>query len=261
MPGIAEHERRQEVLRLLEGTGKVSVPELAELLGVSVVTVRKDLDALERRRVLRRVRGGAVAIRGGDEGEFEIRMRHRSPQKQAVARAAARLVGDGDAIALDCSTTCYHLAREIRDRSGLIVVTNGLRAAQVLSDSDATVVMPGGTLRRSSWSLVGDLGEVLQGRGRVSRGFFGLASLSPERGLLEVSAEETEAKRRLVAVSRKVYGLFDASKVGRFALHTFAEPSRITGLFTDAGADGDLAAEWGAAGVPVQRVDVPEEAS
>jgi DNA-binding transcriptional regulator YhcF (GntR family) len=158
MPGIAEHERQQEVLRLLEGTGKVSVPELAQRLGVSVVTVRKDLDALERRRILRRVRGGAVAVRGADEGAFEMRVRYRVPEKQAIARAAAELVRDGDAIGLDCSTTCYHLAREIRDRSGLIVVTNGLRAAEVLSESDATVVMPGGTLRRSSWSLVGDLG-------------------------------------------------------------------------------------------------------
>jgi DeoR family transcriptional regulator of aga operon len=246
----------------------VSVPELAARLGVSVVTVRKDLDALERRRILRRVRGGAVAVRGADEGAFEMRVRYRVPEKQAIARAAAELVRDGDAIGLDCSTTCYHLAREIRDRSGLIVVTNGLRAAEVLSESDATVVMPGGTLRRSSWSLVGDLGDAFHGRGRLARGFFGLRSLSPEMGLLELSAEETEAKRTLVSLCDEVYGLFDSSKIGRFALHAFVRSRQVDGLITDAAASGELAAQWRAVGVPVRRVpvragaeDVPEEAA
>lgn len=259
MPGIAEHERQQEVLRLLEGTGRVSVPELAERLGVSVVTVRKDLDALERRRILRRVRGGAVAVRGADEGAFEMRVRYRVPEKQAIARAAAELVHDGDAIVLDCSTTCYHLAREIRDRGGLIVVTNGLRAAEVLSESDATVVMPGGTLRRSSWSLVGDIGEAFSGRGRVARGFFGVRSLSPELGLLELSAEETEAKRMLVSLCDEVYGLFDSSKAGRFALHAFAGSEQVTGLVTDAEASDDLVGRWREVGVPVRRATVPAE--
>ncbi|WP_314174268.1 DeoR/GlpR family DNA-binding transcription regulator [Streptomyces winkii] len=261
MPGIAEHERQQEVLRLLEGTGRVSVPELAERLGVSVVTVRKDLDALERRRILRRVRGGAVAVRGADEGAFEMRVRYRVPEKQAIARAAAEHVRDGDAIVLDCSTTCYHLAREIRDRSGLIVVTNGLRAAEVLSESDATVVMPGGTLRRSSWSLVGEFGEAFNGRGRVARGFFGLRSLSPELGLLELSAEETEAKRVLVSICDEVYGLFDSGKVGRFALHTFAPSDRITALVTEGGAPDELVEQWRAVGVPVRRAPVQAEAA
>lgn len=255
MPGIGEHERQQEVLRLLEGTGRVSVPDLAERLGVSVVTVRKDLDSLERRRILRRVRGGAVAVRGADEGAFEMRVHYRVAEKQAIARAAAQLVSDGDAIALDCSMTCYHLARELRDRSGLIVVTNGLRAAEALSESDATVVMPGGTLRRSSWSLVGDFGAAFEGRGRVARGFFGLRSLSPDLGLLELSAEETEIKRVLVSVCDEVYGLFDLSKVGRFALHAFARPDQISGLVTEADADDELVGQWRAVGVPVRRAD------
>jgi DeoR family transcriptional regulator, aga operon transcriptional repressor len=252
MADIAEHERQQEVLRLLDGAGRVSVQDLATRFGVSLVTVRKDLEALERRRLLRRVRGGAVGASGADEGAFEMRLRYRSAEKMAIARAAAEIVHDGDAIALDCSTTCYFLAQELRDRRGLVVLTNGLRTAELLSEAGATVVLPGGTLRRSSWSLVGDIGDVFVGRGRVARGFFGVRSLSPEAGLLELSPEETAAKRRLVSVCGEVYGLFDSSKVGRFALHTFAEPHQITGLITDTGTDAKDIAGWRAAGVEVR---------
>lgn len=258
MPGITEHERQRQILRLLDDAGRVSVPDLAARFAVSSVTIRKDLDVLERRRLLRRVRGGALSAAGADEGAFEMRLRHRAAAKQAIARAAAELVRDGDAIALDCSTTCYHLAREIRARRGLVVLTNGLRVAELLADSDAVVVLPGGTLRRSSWSLVGDIGEVFAGRGRVARGFFGVRSLSPQRGLMELNPEETAVKRQLVNVSREVYGLFDASKVGRFALHPFADTARITGLYTDEEMDDEALAEWREVGVPVTRVAVAE---
>ena len=138
---------------------------------------------------------------------------------------------------LDCSTTCYHLAHELRGRRNLIVVTNGLRSAELLSDSGVTVVLPGGTVRRSSWSLVGDFGDLVTSRGRLAMGFFGIRGLSREHGLMELSVEETTVKRRLAAACVDVYGLFDSSKIGRFALHSFAPAQRITGLFTDEGAD------------------------
>jgi DeoR/GlpR family transcriptional regulator of sugar metabolism len=136
------------------------------------------------------------------------------------------------------------------------VVTNGLPAAEALVESDATVVMPGGTLRRSSWALVGDMGATLAGRGRLTYGFFGLRALSPELGLLDLSPEETAVKRRLVSISSTVYGLFDSSKVGRFALHPFVETAGITGLFCDEGLSDEDVLAWKDVGVPVQRVPV-----
>jgi DeoR family transcriptional regulator, aga operon transcriptional repressor len=256
MPGSSERDRQHEVIRLLEEAGRVSVPDLAERFGVSLVTVRKDLERLERRRLLRRVRGGAVPAATPDEGAFEMRLQLHVAEKVAVAREAARMVSDGDAIAVDGSTTCYFLIKELLDRRGLVVVTNGLPAAEALAESDATVVMPGGTLRRSSWALVGDMGATLAGRGRLTYGFFGLRALSPDLGLLDLSPEETAVKRRLVALSAQVYGLFDNSKVGRFALHPFVETAGITGLICDDGTPDEEVLAWKAAGVPVQRVPV-----
>jgi DeoR family transcriptional regulator of aga operon len=204
------------------------------------------------------VRGGAVTADGADEGAFEMRLRLRTAAKAAIARAAAAIVPDGAAIALDCSTTCYQLAHELRGRRSLIVVTNGLRAAELLSDSGVTVVLPGGTVRRSSWSLVGDFGDVVTSRGRLAMGFFGVRGLSREHGLMELSVEETTVKRRLAAACIEVYGLFDSSKIGRFALHSFAPPQRITGIFTDDGADPDALASFAEQGVAVHRVPVDD---
>lgn len=263
MPGVAEHERRADIVRLLAGGGRVGVGELADRYGVSLVTIRKDLNDLEARRLARRVRGGAVAIDPvfdgiddrADEGAFELRLRERVAQKRAIARAAAQRVGDGDAIAMDCSTTCYYLAEELRERRGLVVLTNGLRVAELLGAAGATVVMPGGTLRRSSWSLVGEITDVIAERGRLARGFFGVWSISVTHGLMELSAEETEVKRRLVRACAQVYGLFDSTKAGRFALHSFAGPEQITGLITDTELADEAAAPWIDAGVPVHRAN------
>ncbi|WP_157968584.1 DeoR/GlpR family DNA-binding transcription regulator [Streptomyces geranii] len=259
MAGTASYEREMEILRLLDVESRVSVTELSSRFSISPVTIRKDLEMLERRRLLRRVRGGAVRTEHSDEGAFELRLLHRAEVKRAIAREAARLVRDGDAIALDCSTTCYYLAEQLRDRQGLVVVTNGLRAAELLGSS-ATVVLTGGTLRPSSWSLVGDDTDFPVRGGPLGLGFFGVRSVSPAHGLLELSNEEGAAKRRLGAACRKVYALFDSSKVSRFAMYPFVPVDRISGLITDAGFPDEAVPAWRAADVTVHRVTaVPQD--
>lgn len=261
MAGIDEFEREQEILLALETAGRVQVAELAARFGVSAVTVRKDLDALERRSLLRRIRGGAVSAGNTDEGAWAMRVRHGVEAKQAIARAAASLVHSGDVIALDSSTTAYHLAREILDRRNLVVVTNGLRTAQLLmQESTAMVLLPGGVLRRSAESLVGPIGDLLRGRGRIDKGFFGLVGLSTSLGLLEVSVDEAHTKSFIAGVCNEVYGLFDSSKATRFALHPFTPVERITALYTDAGIEPSFIEDWAEVGVGTRVATAPESA-
>jgi DeoR family transcriptional regulator of aga operon len=230
----------------------VAVSDLAQRFGVSSVTVRKDLDALERRSLLRRVRGGAVSLGASDEGSFEARFTDSRDRKQAIARAAAEVVHDGDVIAIDSSTTAFYLAQEIVDRRGLVVVTNGLRlAALLMEQSSARVLVLGGVLRRSAGSLVGPIGDVLASRGRIGKGFFGLVGLSVVHGLMDISAEEAQTKQVMSAACDEVYGLFDSSKVNGFGLHGFAATDRITGLYTDDEAPATFVAEWASRGVAV----------
>ncbi|HET8868768.1 MAG TPA: DeoR/GlpR family DNA-binding transcription regulator [Agrococcus sp.] len=247
--------RDSRILDALDQHGSVLVSDLARELGVSEVTIRKDLDALAERELLRRTRGGALPPERRDEGAFADRMRSQAAAKQAVAAHAATLVDDGDVIALDTSSTAHFLALELLHRQRLVVVTQSLRTATVLMEqSDARVIMPGGTLRRESSGLVGPITDALVGRGRIQKAFVGVVGLSPERGLLELATDEAVSKQALVAASDEVHALFDSSKVSGFALHSFAPADRVTSLITDDGASDDFVEQWEAVGVAVARV-------
>ncbi|WP_158270295.1 DeoR/GlpR family DNA-binding transcription regulator [Mycetocola zhujimingii] len=249
--------REEAILDDLLTKGRVTVNDLATRLGVSAVTVRKDLDLLEQRSLLRRVRGGAVASVPREEDAFESRLRTDAPAKRAIAQAAAALVNDGDVVAIDSSSTTFYLASELTSRTGLVVVTNGIRLASLLMErSDATVILPGGVLRRASGSVVGAFSDVLEGRGRVKTGFFGVSSVSRSLGLLELSTEECVAKRALARSCDAVVGLFAAAKASGFGLHAFADPGQITALYTDDAVDPGFAAGWEGSGVEIAVVPV-----
>ncbi len=243
-------ERRQTILFDLEQHGRVEVAELAYRFGVSLVTLRNDLEGLEQSGLLRRIRGGAVAVASPDEGAFEMRLRQSEAAKRAVAKQAARLVVPDDVIAIDSSTTGHYLAQELLDVSPLFVVTNGLPTARLfLTQSNATVLMPGGILRRSSESMTGYLGDVFADRGQISKGFFGVVGLSLQRGLMDLTPEEAQAKEAIANICQEVYGIFDSSKVGRFATHAFVTPERITQLISNDGVPPDVHEAWENAGI------------
>jgi len=252
-----EFAREQAILLELDGSGRVVVSELVAQFSVSAVTIRKDLQGLERRSMLRRVRGGAVSAGGTDEGAFEMRMRHARDAKRAIAKAVAPMVEHGDVIALDSSTTCYYLAQELLDRRDLIVITNGLRLAVLLMEqSGATILMPGGVLRRSSGSMVGPISDVLAGRGRIHKGFFGAIAVSTTHGLMDLSSEEAQTKQVIVGACNEVYGLFDSSKINGFGLHSFSAIDQITAMYTDDGVDSAVVALWAHLGTTVRTVKI-----
>lgn len=255
LASLDEFSRERFVLAALRTSGRVAVADLAGRFGVSTVTVRKDLESLERRALLRRVRGGAVSVGAADEGSFEMRLRDSREAKLAIAKAAAALVPDGAVIALDSSTTAFHLARELLERRSLVVITNGLRVATLLMErSSVRVLVLGGMLRRSSGSLVGPIGDAVTSRGRIALGFFGLVSLSTTLGLMDFSGEEAQTKAALAQACDRVYGLFDSSKVTGFGLHPFAPTDAVTGLYTDDAAPAEFVERWRALGVPVTTV-------
>ncbi|HET7385294.1 MAG TPA: DeoR/GlpR family DNA-binding transcription regulator [Nocardioidaceae bacterium] len=255
MPRNHNYEREDAILHEAQLHGRVSVDALAQRFDVSEVTIRKDLDALSRRSLIRRIRGGAIAIGLGEENTFAERVREQAAVKQAIGRHAAQLVSDGDVIVVDASSTAYYLALQILDRRDLIVVTDGIKTATLLMErSNATIVMPGGVLRRASGSMVGSFNNSLEGRGRIGKGFFGVAAISQDLGLLGLSVEEAETKKSMVHACEEVYGLFISSKVQGFGLHPFASPKEIKGLFTDDLVEREFVEGWTAAGVRVDLV-------
>src|SRR5947207_8614216 len=247
----------RQVLQMLESRDSVHVAELAEAFSVSQVTVRSDLTALARQGLVARVRGGVRALeQGQSEIGFDLRLRLEVEGKRAIARAAADLVDEGEAVALDASTTAYYLALELRSKRELVVVTNGLLVATALADAPGiTVLVTGGILRLSAMSLVGDLGTDVLRRTRINRGFLGARGLSLSRGLMDLNPDEVRIKQEMADACEQVYGIFDGTKWHRSALLAFVQVEDLAGIVTDSSAPLAEVEAWRAAGVNVITVD------
>jgi DeoR family transcriptional regulator of aga operon len=247
----------RQVLRMLETRDSVPVTELAEAFSVSEVTVRSDLSALAKQGLVARVRGGVRALsQGQSEVGFDLRLRLEVERKRAIARAAAGLVGEGEAVALDASTTAYYLALELRAKRELVVVTNGLLVATALADAPGiTVLVTGGTLRLSAMSLVGDLGTDVLRTTRINKGFLGARGLSLERGLMDLNPDEVRIKQEMADACEQVYGIFDGTKWHRSALLSFVATDDLNGIVTDSSAPAAEVQAWRASGVEVVCAD------
>jgi DeoR/GlpR family transcriptional regulator of sugar metabolism len=243
----------RRVLELLETRDGVRVSELAAEFEVSEVTIRQDLTELARQGLVARVRGGVRALQHGQsELAFDVRLRLQAAEKIAIGRAAASMVGDGEAIALDSSTSAYYLALSLRGKQELVVVTNGLLIASVLADSPGvSVLVTGGLLRLPAMSLVGEIASNVLKTTSINTGFFGARGLSFDRGLMDLNPEEVRLKQEMASACERVVGLFDRSKWQRNALLSFVPADRIDAIVTDTGAPTELVEAWRARGVDV----------
>jgi DeoR/GlpR family transcriptional regulator of sugar metabolism len=254
---LSQSERMEHVLRLLETRDYVQVAELSQAFAVSEVTVRSDLTELARQGLVARIRGGVRAIEHGhSEVGFDLRLRLEVDRKRAIARAAAAMVNEGEAVALDASTTAYYLALELRSKRELVVVTNGLLVATALADAPGiTVLVTGGMLRLSAMSLVGDFGADVLRTTRINKGFLGARGLSLSRGLMDLNPDEVRIKQEMADACEQVYGIFDGTKWHRSALLAFISVEELAGIITDSSAPTIEVEAWRAAGVNVISVD------
>jgi DeoR/GlpR family transcriptional regulator of sugar metabolism len=255
---LSPTERMQEVLRLLEAREVVRVRELATAFSVSEVTIRSDLSELARQGLVTRVRGGVRALpQGQSELSFDVRLRIEPDRKQAIARAAAAMVDEREAIALDSSTTAYYLALELRAKRDLVVVTNGLLIAAALADSPGvTVLLTGGMLRLPSMSLIGHLGTDVLRATRIDKGFLGARGLSLEHGLMELNPDEIRIKQEMANACDRVVCILDSTKWHRGALLSFVPADEVDVIVTDSGAPPEQVEAWRALGTEVITAEV-----
>ena len=246
-------ERRQEILNRINRQGRVSVAELGQRFGVSGVTIRSDLQALAERNLVVRTHGGAVpAGRGIYDLSLASRRQRQVQEKSRIGEASAALVADGDAIFLDSSSTALAIAQRLKNHRHLTIITNSLAVTQEMLDAPGvTVVSAGGTLRRDTASLVGTDGLELLHKYNIQKGFFGAHGLSILEGLTDVSAEEAQVKRPLVAMCRRVIAVLDATKWGQVGVASFAGLQQVDTVITDCHAPTDLVDPVRALGVEV----------
>lgn len=228
-------QRRQEILKALRQNGGVSVAELAGALGVSTVTVRRDLLALQQQQQLDRTYGGAVPTGAvGYEPPFAERIGELGAEKAAIARLAASLVRPGDVIAIDSGTTLSEMVAHLRDKAPLTIITTALNVAFKLADcEDITVILSGGIVRGRTLSVAGPPAENGLAGYHANRAFIGCSALSLTEGSMNSNLLAVGAKRALAAVADEVIVLADHSKIGRTALASVVPVDRMHTLVTD----------------------------
>ena len=232
-------QRRATILGLVEDSGAVRVSELVDQLGVSDMTVRRDIEQLATEGLVERVHGGALAVgsRSSEEPGFTAKSALMQSQKSAIAQAAAQLVEPGAAIGISAGTTTYEFALAVRSVPDLTVVTNSVPVAQLLHESGTpgqTVVLTGG-VRTPSDALVGPVAVAALRMLHVDRLFLGVHGMDARAGLTTPNLVEAETNQALVQTARQVVVLADHTKWGTVGLSTIIPLSSVDLLVTDAG--------------------------
>jgi DeoR family transcriptional regulator, fructose operon transcriptional repressor len=248
-------ERHQQIVERARAVGRVEVASLAVEFDVTTETVRRDLTALERQGLLRRVHGGAIPVeRLGFEPTLATRDALLAEEKERIAKAALAELPEEGAILLDAGTTTARLADVLPTDRELTVVTNAPPIAMTLSvRPNVTVLMLGGRLRGRTLAAVGDWARRALEDTLVDVAFVGTNGISVERGLTTPDTAEAEIKRAMVAAARRAVVVADHTKVGNDHFARFAGIGDVDVLVTDAGIDESLATELGTAGLRVVR--------
>jgi DeoR family fructose operon transcriptional repressor len=252
---VYAEERQSQVLELARAEGRVEVGALSERFAVTPETVRRDLTALERRGLLRRVHGGAIPVeRLGFEPPVADRQSVLAGEKERIAKAALAEVPVEGAVLLDAGTTTLQLAEALPSDRELTVVTNGPQAALLLAARpNLTVHLVGGRLRSRTLAVVDDAATAFLQDLFVDVAFVGTNGLSVARGLTTSDRAEAATKAAMIRAARRTVVLADHTKIGADGFVRFGRLEDVDVVITDSGLAEELADEVEAAGPRVVR--------
>lgn len=251
-------KRAKEILRILLGHGKTSVEELSDLFSTSPASIRRDLVRLEERGLVHRTHGGAMLARQVYEpfrfdASFHERERRFTPEKQRIALAAADLVTENETIGFTAGTTTTHVARALRLRSRLHVITNAVNIGMELSCADGPdTMLTGGSMRwPGAFSLIGPIAIEALNLSIMDKVFIGVCGIDPHRGATTIEAEEAAVFRTMVRRAKQVIVVADSSKVGMTSPAVICATTDIDVLITDDGIAGEAVEAFKAENVQV----------
>ncbi|MEV0973395.1 DeoR/GlpR family DNA-binding transcription regulator [Microtetraspora glauca] len=238
--------RQQAILERVRRTGGVRVAELVRDLGVSDMTIRRDLEALADRGLVEKVHGGATIVGAGstEEPGFTAKSARQQAEKEAIARHAARLVRPGSSVALSAGTTTWTFAHHLADVPELTVITNSLKVADVFHRAgrpDQTVVLVGG-VRTPSDALVGPVAVAAIRSMNVDMLILGVHGMSVKAGFTTPNLLEAETDRELVGAAQRLVVLADHTKWGTIGISTIARLEQADVVVSDTGLSGEARA-------------------
>lgn len=248
------NKRDNAILELLSEHGRMEVAVLARQLSVSPVTVRKDLDALERRGVIRREHGYAVFGSGDDVNN---RLAYHYEEKRRIAREAAKLVAPGETVMIESGSCCALLAEAIaREKPGAIIITNSaFIAGYIRRFESAHVVLLGGDFQNDAQVMVGPVLRVCAQQFYVDKLFVGVDGYSEKLGFMSNNHLRAQAVRDMAEQAEQVIAVTESTKFGRASTVPLAIPGGVHGVVTDGGIGPEAEAWLDKANIEVYRAE------
>lgn len=228
-------ERRDNIIQLIQKNGKVRVDDLSLQFSVSSVTIRNDLDFLEKKGICHRTHGGALIRKNVyEDPTLEEKQKRSKKEKESIGNKALDFINDGDSIILDSGTTTLEIAYRLNNKTNLTVMTNALNIGlKLLSFDGLNIMITGGTLRKESYSLVGPDAETSIKNYYFDKLFLGVDGLDIHHGLTTPNPMEAQLNRIMVARSQQVIAVSDSSKFERHSFSQICTIDAINTLITD----------------------------
>ncbi|WP_366141293.1 DeoR/GlpR family DNA-binding transcription regulator [uncultured Rossellomorea sp.] len=239
--GMFPLERRQRIMDLLKEKKVLKHAELTEELGISIDTLRRDLNILSENREIEKIYGG-IKLLEDDFGESAMadRMVSRLEEKESIARRCNEQIQEGDCIYIDSGSTTYQLAKAIKNRKNLTVVTNSLPVITELINSEIELIIIGGKIRRHESSVVAydyifNFDEL-----NILKAFVCASGITTERGISDYNLEEAVTRKKIIEISKKVYVAADHTKFGKEVTVRIAPLQKVDYIVTD----GNIGSDW-----------------
>lgn len=236
-------ERREYILSLVNKTGSVNSIDIAKILDISETTIRRDLNKLSQKGLVKRTYGGAINIDSvGYELKFEVQKEKFISEKKKIALAAAELVEDGDVILIEAGTTGYQTALNIKNKRQLTIITNSCDIAILVGKNSPhyNIILSGGILSTLTHSLVGPIADWAFNNINVDKAFIGISGIDIKKGITSVDLAEAQTKKNIMKSAKHVIALCDHSKIGHIAMNFVAPIKSINIFITDSEADKDF---------------------
>jgi DeoR family transcriptional regulator of aga operon len=231
---MLNEERRQRIKEILTVKKRILVNEMSGEFNVSPVTIRKDLEILEKRGILTRVHGGAI-INHSSVQDLALTEKERihTNEKRRIAELAESLINPGDTIILDSGSTTTQLARLLKFKKDITVITNAVNIASELAASELTVILTGGILREQSFSLVGPIAEDSLRSITADILFLGVDGIDFKYGMTTPNFLEARVNKMMIQVAEQVIVLADSSKFGRRSTGVIDNLQQVDKIITD----------------------------
>lgn len=225
------NDRQKQIIQQLQTKGEVKIAELKEFFDVTDMTVRRDLEKMERSGLLKRTFGGAILA------SKDVALRERSivrgVEKERIGRLAASLVQPGESIFIDGGSTTLQIARHLPEDANITVVTNAINVAAELSEKRIPTIVLGGILMDTTKSMVGPVTLETISRMAFDKVFLGATGLHPQHGFSNSNMHEAEIKRVAIQKAKESYIVMDHSKFGTSMLVSFADLNVVTAIITN----------------------------